>query len=335
MTIKQERLNMNRFFRGLILGLALLLAVVVGACGSMTPEEEKALAAEGHFRDGMKAFDKKDYPAARKEFTTAVSLDKKNTKAANALAWVNQLLAGKDGVAKNDSTPEDDRLNPIALENPFEKEDTDQSLIVPPGMITDKEPIEFWQAFMDGMDAYHRGDFSSLLASSEEALKYLDPSSEYYFEVSKARLLGLVMSEDYAGGAQAAGELIWRNQSDPLLLDMATMAFERSGQIDNALWTAEQSYRLDPTHPTAINNLAYTYAVAGQDLDYARALAEQALLIEPQSPAFLDTMGWILYQSGNPTDAFAYIKKALELAPNGPDREEIIRHYQTILNQKN
>jgi tetratricopeptide (TPR) repeat protein len=46
----------------------------------------------------------------------------------------------------------------------------------------------------------------------------------------------------------------------------------------------------------------------------ARELIEKALEVEPDSAAYLDSMGWVLYKLEQPTEALEYILKAVELS---------------------
>jgi tetratricopeptide (TPR) repeat protein len=43
-------------------------------------------------------------------------------------------------------------------------------------------------------------------------------------------------------------------------------------------------------------------------------LIEKALEVEPDSAAYLDSMGWVLYKLEQPTEALEYILKAVELS---------------------
>jgi Tfp pilus assembly protein PilF len=47
-------------------------------------------------------------------------------------------------------------------------------------------------------------------------------------------------------------------------------------------------------------------------LDQAKALIEKALKLDPDNAAFLDSMGWVLYQSNQPEGALTYLLKAVQ-----------------------
>jgi putative PEP-CTERM system TPR-repeat lipoprotein len=73
----------------------------------------------------------------------------------------------------------------------------------------------------------------------------------------------------------------------------------------------------DPNNPVALNNLAWAYQ---QDKDpRAVATAEHALKVSGDSPAVMDTLGWMLVEQGNTARGVALLQKAAALAPNAPD----------------
>lgn len=77
----------------------------------------------------------------------------------------------------------------------------------------------------------------------------------------------------------------------------------------------------DPNHPPSNNDLGYLWADRGVNLGRAEQMIRQALKAEPQSPAYLDSLGWVLYKRGRLEEAV----KALEAAVAGaPDLDAIL-----------
>lgn len=73
----------------------------------------------------------------------------------------------------------------------------------------------------------------------------------------------------------------------------------------------------DPNNPVALNNLAWAYQ---QEKDpRALATAEHALKVSGNSPAVMDTLGWLLVEQGNTARGVALLQKASALAPDAPD----------------
>lgn len=55
----------------------------------------------------------------------------------------------------------------------------------------------------------------------------------------------------------------------------------------------------DPDNAQAMNALGYMLADHNRDLERARELVDQALALRPGDPAIRDSLGWVLYRSGN------------------------------------
>jgi tetratricopeptide (TPR) repeat protein len=71
--------------------------------------------------------------------------------------------------------------------------------------------------------------------------------------------------------------------------------------------------RIDPRHASAANDLGYSLADEGGDLDEAERLIRIAVEQEPDTPAFLDSLGWVLYKRGRFADAEPWLARAIEI----------------------
>lgn len=84
-------------------------------------------------------------------------------------------------------------------------------------------------------------------------------------------------------------------------------------QFKVAIERLQAIVKQNPNNVAAINNLAWAYQ---QEKDpRALATAEQAVKLAPDSPAMLDTLGWMLAEQGNTTRALPLLQKAVTLAP--------------------
>jgi tetratricopeptide (TPR) repeat protein len=61
--------------------------------------------------------------------------------------------------------------------------------------------------------------------------------------------------------------------------------------------------RENPDVPAALNNLAYAFAVRGENLEEAMGLARRAVALEPRVAVMEDTLGWVYYKRGMLEDA--------------------------------
>ena len=72
----------------------------------------------------------------------------------------------------------------------------------------------------------------------------------------------------------------------------------------------------DPDNATALNALGYTLANRTDRYDEAYDLITRALELQPDEPAILDSMGWVLYRKGNYTEALDYLSRAYAVFPD-------------------
>lgn len=110
--------------------------------------------------------------------------------------------------------------------------------------------------------------------------------------------------------------------------------FQRALDIDSTLYSAagslavlydardstdlsvnyyEQAISFSDSAAIYLNNLAYTLAVGGIELERALFLVEKALETEPLNASYLDTKGWIYYRMGRFEDAEIWVRRALKL----------------------
>ncbi len=95
-------------------------------------------------------------------------------------------------------------------------------------------------------------------------------------------------------------------------------ACERAGDYDQAEKHFQKCLALAPNYAEAMNYLGYMWTEQGVKLDQAHALIEKAVELEPKNPAFLDSLGWILFKLNQPKEALPWLLKSIENSPE-PD----------------
>jgi len=97
----------------------------------------------------------------------------------------------------------------------------------------------------------------------------------------------------------------------------------------------------DPDNATACNDLGYHLADQGRDLDEAERLIRHAITVdridrrksgsvEPESAAYLDSLGWVLFRQGKLVDAKAELEKAATF-PAGANDPTVWDHLGDVL----
>lgn len=94
---------------------------------------------------------------------------------------------------------------------------------------------------------------------------------------------------------------------------------ERSGEHDAAARHFLACLELDEGHAQALNYLGYMWAERGVNLAEAEEYIRRAVDLEPDNPAYLDSLGWVLYQQGRYHEALAPLERAAQLAAGEPD----------------
>jgi len=80
----------------------------------------------------------------------------------------------------------------------------------------------------------------------------------------------------------------------------------------------QRAVEVAPKEPVALNYLGYSWVERGINLEKAFDLIEQAVAIEPNSGAYIDSLGWAHYQRGDYKTAVGHLEHAASLEPADP-----------------
>ena len=98
---------------------------------------------------------------------------------------------------------------------------------------------------------------------------------------------------------------------DPDLLYYVAHLYTRIDQKQTTEQVLQQVVQLDPSHAGASNDLGYSWADEGKNLDRAESLIRVAVAAEPDNQSFLDSLGWVLYKRGRFEEAHKYLDLAI------------------------
>jgi tetratricopeptide (TPR) repeat protein len=101
-----------------------------------------------------------------------------------------------------------------------------------------------------------------------------------------------------------------------------TLYFDRGiceDQLGN--WAAaepdmQQALVLSPGQPYVLNYLGYSWAQRGEKLPQAHAMLQQAVGLDPNDGAVIDSLGYVNLRQGNTKTALSLLTQAVELAPD-------------------
>lgn len=187
----------------------------------------------------------------------------------------------------------------------------------------DNFPDDFLINFFLGLSYALMGDYAGsepcLFKATELNPNEVNTWSAYAFTLSRLKKDTLAV-EIY----EKALELEPRNTD--LLNSLAIVCDGMGNQVkSDSLYTL--SLQINPKNALAANNFAYSLSKRGVRLDEALRLAKMALEIDPNSPSYLDTYGWVQFKLGNYDTAKVYIEKALGMDGNN---HELLDHFGDV-----
>ena len=133
-------------------------------------------------------------------------------------------------------------------------------------------------------------------------------------------------NENEAAFATLSGALAQYPDDPDLLYDLAMVA-EKLDRIDVMESKLTRLVELRPTNAQALNALGYTLVDRTPRVTEGLALIERALVLAPDDPFILDSVGWAQYRLGRLDEAEKNLRRAMEQRPD----PEIAAHLGEVL----
>lgn len=137
------------------------------------------------------------------------------------------------------------------------------------------------------------------------------PDTEFETRLSEARLLA--DHGDAEGGLALLSAALEKHPKHPAIEYDRAVILERAGRVKESVDVLEHLLRDRPEDPVLLNALGYTLADHALDLPRAESLIHKALAATPDSPAVLDSLGWVRYRQGDPSGALPELEHAYSL----------------------
>lgn len=126
---------------------------------------------------------------------------------------------------------------------------------------------------------------------------------------------------------QLLDRAVARHPDDTQLRFTRSMFRYRQGNLAGMERDLRHVIELEPRNAMALNALGYTLADETSRLDEARELIERAHRLEPESPAIIDSLGWVYHKLGDDQRALPYLREAYRQQPD----QEIAAHLAEVL----
>ena len=114
---------------------------------------------------------------------------------------------------------------------------------------------------------------------------------------------------------------------DTRLLYARALLNDDLNHVDAAVRDLRRLLELKPNDADALNALGYTLADRTENQKEALTLIEKALVLKPDEPAILDSLGWVQYRLGQMDEAVTHLRTAFTKQPDA----EIAAHLGEVL----
>ena len=108
---------------------------------------------------------------------------------------------------------------------------------------------------------------------------------------------------------------------------LGAIFYERN-MVNQAIDALKKALEIDPNYVGAINNLGYILVETKKDMAEGVVLCRKAVQLDPDNPAYRDSLGKALFDNKLYEEAKEELEIAMKLAPNN---ETIIRRYEKIV----
>ncbi|MEJ0087170.1 MAG: tetratricopeptide repeat protein [Pseudomonadota bacterium] len=102
---------------------------------------------------------------------------------------------------------------------------------------------------------------------------------------------------------------------------------EKAGLTRDSVKSFESLLRERPEDASLLNALGYSLADRNQKLPRAESMIRKALSVSPDNPAFLDSLGWVMFRRGDIPGALPHLERAYRIFPDA----EIASHWGELL----
>ena len=159
-----------------------------------------------------------------------------------------------------------------------------------------------------------RDDAAAAVSCSRSIIEEAAGSAEAYLAVSQS----FMRRRQFDAAEAALREAVGRHPADGDLMFELGAALERGGRRGEAEHVLTEAIQRNPDNAMALNYLGYMLADSGRRLKDSLAYVERALALDPDNPAYLDSLGWALFKMERYAPAEENLRAALRYDATDP-----------------
>ncbi len=184
--------------------------------------------------------------------------------------------------------------------------------------------------------SYHLGMCYVRLQKYEEALLYLEQTVGSNLDIARMYQCRMLLGFSYAQTKQTRlsalefKKLIEDGYESAKVYAALGHVLSLEKKHDESINYLEQALKLDPGNTNALNSMGYVLAETGNRLNLAFLYCSKAVRSVPNNPAYLDSLGWVLFKLGKQAESVGVLNKAFKIAPQA---ETIKNHLWTAKGQ--
>jgi len=175
-------------------------------------------------------------------------------------------------------------------------------------------------------------DFEKLILLLEKGVKEIPDNLDLKIYLGGAYF----ENKNYEKSETAYREALKLKKDDERTLYSLGVLLERKGKYEEAVSSFKNVIALNPKNAEAYNYAGYIYADRNQNLEEAHRLITEALKLEPENGAYVDSLGWVYYRMGRIEEARVEIERAVALMKKTGNEDAIIfEHLAEIFIKQN
>lgn len=191
------------------------------------------------------------------------------------------------------------------------------------------DPILF---FHFALSCFHTKNYKKTIEVAGEIFQRF-PRFIELDKTNKLMIYSLIQLSRWDEARAVIEERLSIGPNDEVLLSFLAHVYEKTKNVPKAIEIHRRILSFLPDYKTSLNNLGYLLLMrenpTNEEIKEAIECLKRAIQLDPNNPAYLDSLGTLLEKTGKKEQAVRALEKAVTLAPN---QTELIDHLHKLRN---